>query len=74
MNRMPSDLKGVTWFICNQDEAETYTGHSISNEADWKKAVHELLAFGAENVVVTAGSQGESWLRLPVKRRFTFLQ
>ncbi|WP_252503496.1 carbohydrate kinase [Sporosarcina sp. Marseille-Q4943] len=58
MNRMPSDLKGVTWFICNQDEAETYTGLSINTEADWKKAVHELLSFGAENVVVTAGSRG----------------
>jgi len=58
MNRMPSDLKGVTWFICNRDEAETYTGLSIDNEEDWKKAVHELLAFGAENVVVTSGSKG----------------
>ncbi|MCG7342971.1 winged helix-turn-helix transcriptional regulator [Sporosarcina sp. ACRSL] len=58
MNRMPSDLKGVTWFICNRDEAETYTGLTIGNEADWKKAVHELLAFGAENVVVTAGARG----------------
>lgn len=58
MNRMPSDLNGVTWFVCNQDEAETYTGLSIENEEDWKKAVHALLAFGAENVVVTAGSRG----------------
>lgn len=58
MNRMPSDLNGVTWFICNQDEAETYTGITIDNEEDWKKAVQELLKFGAENVVVTAGSRG----------------
>lgn len=58
MNRMPSDLKGVTWFICNRDEAEAYTGRSIANDGDWKKAVQELLAFGAENVVVTSGARG----------------
>ena len=27
MTHMPENLEGVTWFICNQDEAETYTGH-----------------------------------------------
>ena len=58
MTRMPDNLEGVTWFICNQDEAETYTGQSIHNEADWESAVHKLFEAGAENVVVTAGSKG----------------
>lgn len=58
MNRMPEDLKGVTWFICNRDEAETYTGQTIDNDEDWKEAVHRLLEFGAENIVVTAGPRG----------------
>lgn len=58
MTRMPDDLQGVTWFICNQDEAEAYTGQSIQNEQDWGSAVHKLFEAGAENVVVTAGSKG----------------
>lgn len=58
MSHMPDNLEGVTWFICNRDEAETYTGHPIDNEEDWEKAVHRLFEAGAENVVVTAGSKG----------------
>ena len=58
MNRMPVDLKGVSWFICNRDEAETYTGQTINNDDDWKEAVHKLLEYGAENIVVTAGPKG----------------
>ncbi len=58
MTRMPDNLEGVTWFICNQDEAETYTGQSIQNDTDWESAVHKLFEAGAENVVVTAGSKG----------------
>ena len=57
MDRMPKDLEGVTWFICNQDEAETYTGLSIVDEDDWKNAVQRLFEAGAENVVVTAGAK-----------------
>ena len=26
MTRMPDNLKGVTWFICNEDEAEDVHG------------------------------------------------
>lgn len=58
MSRMPDNLKGVTWFICNKDEAEMYTGLSIHNEQDWENAVRKLLEVGAENVVVTAGAKG----------------
>ncbi|MFJ7933367.1 PfkB family carbohydrate kinase [Sporosarcina sp. NPDC096371] len=58
MVRMPDNLEGVTWFICNQDEAETYTGQSIQTEEDWNHAVHKLFEAGAENVVVTGGAKG----------------
>lgn len=58
MDRMPKDLNGVTWFICNRDEAETYLDSTITSEEDWKKAVQALLEKGAENVVITAGSKG----------------
>ncbi|WP_318241643.1 carbohydrate kinase [Sporosarcina quadrami] len=58
MNRMPDDLEGVTWFICNRDEAEAYTGQVIENDDDWQEAVYKLLDFGAENVIVTRGAKG----------------
>lgn len=58
MARMPDNLEGVTWFICNQDEAETYTGQSIQSDEDWQLAVQKLFEAGAENVVVTAGAKG----------------
>nr|WP_082731942.1 PfkB family carbohydrate kinase [Sporosarcina sp. HYO08] len=58
MARMPENLEGITWFVCNRDEAETYTGQSIQNEEDWKRAVSLLLESGAENVIVTAGAKG----------------
>lgn len=58
MNRMPEDLTGVTWFICNKDEAEAYTGLTIQSDTDWRNVVIKLLEYGAENVVVTRGSLG----------------
>ncbi|MBE1554040.1 sugar/nucleoside kinase (ribokinase family) [Filibacter limicola] len=58
MVRMPDNLEGVTWFICNQDEAETYTGIAIQNDEDWQLAVQGLLDVGAQNVAVTAGARG----------------
>lgn len=58
MNRMPENLTSVTWFICNKDEAEAYTGISINCDKDWREAIHKLLEYGAENVVVTWGAKG----------------
>ncbi|SIT88158.1 carbohydrate kinase [Edaphobacillus lindanitolerans] len=58
MDRMPDDLSGVAWFICNRDEAETYTGISIRDDASWREAVQVLLSKGAESVAVTSGSGG----------------
>ena len=58
MTHMPENLDGVIWFICNQDEAEAYTGITIQTDEDWIKAVQTLLDSGAENVVVTAGGRG----------------
>lgn len=58
MDRMPDDLEGVTWLICNRDEAEAYTGIQMEDESSWRKAVRLLLDKGAENAVVTAGAKG----------------
>lgn len=58
MNRMPSSLEGVTWFICNRDEAETLLKRSIQTEQDFLRAAREITARGVMNVVITAGSKG----------------
>ncbi|MEK5232681.1 carbohydrate kinase [Lysinibacillus sp. FSL K6-0232] len=58
MNRLPETLQGVTWFICNTDEAETIVGHPIDNATHYEKALHKLLQLGAEHAVITAGSRG----------------
>ncbi|QTD41763.1 carbohydrate kinase [Sporosarcina sp. Te-1] len=58
MANMPDTLEGVTWFICNEDEAEAYTGIPIDTINDWERAVLALLDAGAEHVVVTRGSEG----------------
>lgn len=58
MKNMPNDLKGVSYFICNRDEAEMYLNTEIINELDYEKAIKGLLEQGAENVVITLGSQG----------------
>lgn len=58
MSRMPENLSGVTYFICNKDEAETYLGRSLQTEQQFEQAVRDLLATGIEYVVLTLGSEG----------------
>ncbi|MFY3790952.1 PfkB family carbohydrate kinase [Ureibacillus sp. MALMAid1270] len=58
MKNMPEDLNGVTYFICNLDEAETYLNKRIEQSGDYEKAIEELLKKGAENVVLTIGDKG----------------
>jgi pseudouridine kinase len=58
MNRMPNELSGVTYFICNKDEAETYLNMTISTDQDYERATEKLAALGCEHVVITCGSNG----------------
>lgn len=58
MQRLPEDLDGVSWLICNRDESETYLKMKIETEEDWKLAVQKWLDFGIQNVVVTNGKDG----------------
>lgn len=58
MDRMTPDLQGVTWYICNTDEAETYLNMKISTEQHYEEALSKLLQLGAENVIITAGAKG----------------
>ncbi len=58
IKNMPDDLIGVTYFICNQDEAEAYLNIRILNDHDYSNAVKMLLEKGASNVILTLGDQG----------------
>lgn len=58
MNRLPYSMKGITWFICNTDEAETIVGHDIQTEEDYTNALQHLLDAGVTYAVITAGAKG----------------
>lgn len=58
MNRMPEDLNGVTYFICNRDEIETYLSIKLTDEASYFEAVKLLIEKGAKHVVLTLGNEG----------------
>lgn len=57
MNRLPSDLKSVTWLIVNQDESEAYFDVTVETEADFEGLIDRWLKAGVENVVMTRGSK-----------------
>ncbi|MEG0258489.1 MAG: PfkB family carbohydrate kinase [Lysinibacillus sp.] len=58
INRLPAKLHGITWFICNTDEAETISGQLIDSEEDYERALQAILALGVQNAVITAGAKG----------------
>lgn len=58
MDRLGEDLSGISWLILNQDEAEKYLSTTIDSRESWEQAATDLIARGAEHVVVTAGSKG----------------
>lgn len=58
IKNMPDNLIGVTYFICNRDEAESYLNIRIVNEQDYSRAVKMLLEKGASHVILTLGDQG----------------
>ena len=51
---MPENLNGVTYFICNRDEAETYLKSNYKLNRQFEQAVHDLLSIGVEYVVLTS--------------------
>lgn len=55
VNKLPRDLRGVTWLIANEDEALALAGR---NERNVAAACTDILFFGVEHVIVTRGGQG----------------
>ena len=58
MKRMPADLIGVKYFICNKDEVEAYLSMKIETEKHYEEACERLRQLGAEYVIITRGSKG----------------
>lgn len=58
MNRLTDDLNGVTYFICNREEAEHYLNMEISTVGDYEKACLAFQKLGVQNIVITKGSDG----------------
>jgi sugar/nucleoside kinase (ribokinase family)/DNA-binding CsgD family transcriptional regulator len=58
MNRLPDELHGVTWMVCNVGEAESYLDTKIDSSEAYQEAVLALVAKGAQFAVITAGSKG----------------
>lgn len=58
MIRLPADLSGLRLLILNRGELETRVGRALPKEADVHAACREVQAQGAQDLVVTCGSQG----------------
>lgn len=58
MNRMPKELQGVEWLICNRDEVSTYLNKPVQTTEDSLKAVQSLLDMGVNHIIITAGEEG----------------
>jgi len=58
IKKLPESLKGVTWLICNKDEAEALTNLKIESEEDYSEAAKHILGKGVQKVIITRGSKG----------------
>ncbi len=58
MARLPLQLKGLRLLILNQGELETRVGKTLATDKDFKEACRTVQAQGAQDVIVTRGSQG----------------
>ncbi|MEK4627147.1 carbohydrate kinase [Solibacillus sp. FSL R7-0682] len=58
MVHMPTDLNGVSYFICNRDEAETYLNMELTSFSQYEKAIQQLHLKGAKSVLLTLGENG----------------
>jgi pseudouridine kinase len=65
MARLPADLHGARLLILNRGELETRVNRALPTEADVRAACQEVQAQGAQDVIVTCGSQGVFHTRGP---------
>lgn len=58
MAHLPASLHGLRLLILNRGELETRAGRALPTEADVRAACREVREQGAQDVIVTCGSQG----------------
>jgi pseudouridine kinase len=58
MVNMPSELDGVSYLICNRDEAGTYLNMELNCFSQYEKAIKKLQMKGAKTVLLTLGENG----------------
>jgi len=58
MERLPLDLSGLRLLILNRGELETRVGRALPTQAEVRGACREVQAQGAQDVIVTCGSEG----------------
>ncbi|MFA9215573.1 MAG: carbohydrate kinase [Sphingomonadaceae bacterium] len=58
MTHLPPDLHGLRLLILNRGELETRVGRALPTEAEVRTACQQVQAQGAQDVIVTCGSQG----------------
>ena len=58
MKNMPDDLIGVSYFICNKEEAETYLNMRMISDQDYMTGIKRLLEKDARNVIFYLGERG----------------
>lgn len=58
MDRMPDEIQGIEWLICNRDEVSTYLNRPVQTSEDCRKAVQSLLDMGVKHIIITAGEEG----------------
>jgi ribokinase len=51
-------LKDLDYFVPNESEAETISGHAVKNVADAKVCAEQLVAAGIRRVIITLGANG----------------
>ena len=56
--KLPHDLSGVNVIMPNKEEAELMSGEIINDVTDCSRAALKIRERGAENVIITLGTQG----------------
>jgi pseudouridine kinase len=55
MRRLPPNLKGVSWLVCNKLEAESYLGMQLTDDQQLLDAARIFHQIGVQNVILFRG-------------------
>lgn len=58
MSHLPTQLNGVNYLFINRGELATFVNAELNTEEALQQAIDQILAYGVENIVLTAGAKG----------------